>query len=119
MAFGKPPERRGIKVPPTVEDQLWKACVRIEEEAAESWHPKWGWILTEYEKLHKEMEEATKKSVILPPPLVQSIEDRSTKPVPVTETNKIGWLASRKEFKLEKYGPDVYKGMPFVSLTGV
>ncbi|XP_031333298.1 uncharacterized protein C20orf85 homolog [Photinus pyralis] len=119
MAFGKPPDVKALKVTPTVEDQLWKANVRCEEVASEAWKTKWGWILTEYGKLHEKMTEASKNSVTLRVIAKKLVENRSTKPVPVTESNKIGWLASRSEFKLEKYGPDVYKGMPFISLSGV
>ncbi|KAK5650784.1 hypothetical protein RI129_001813 [Pyrocoelia pectoralis] len=119
MAFGKPPEIKALKVTPTVEDQLWKANVRCEEIASEAWTTKWGWILTEYGKLREKLEEATRNSVTLPVAAKKLVENRSGKPIPVTETSKIGWLAARSEFKLEKYGPDVYKGMPFISLSGV
>lgn len=39
-------------------------------------------------------------------------DTRSIHPVPEEVNHDYGWLASKEEFRLEKYGPDVPKPMP-------
>lgn len=48
MAMGKATETKKFVIPIT-EDQLWRAHVKSEDNAAESWQAKWGWILKEYQ----------------------------------------------------------------------
>lgn len=62
----------------------------------------------------KRKEELNKVSADRPvSKMMSQLEDkRSLKPVPPTSNGIIGWLSSRKDFQLEKYGPDIMKCAP-------
>lgn len=39
---------------------------------------------------------------------------RTLKPVPQTTNGQYGWVLSKSDFKLDIYGPELYKPKPFL-----
>ncbi|KAK9512254.1 hypothetical protein O3M35_000722 [Rhynocoris fuscipes] len=81
----------------------WRAAVDGERKASLLWNEKWGWIVDEYRLTSEDLVnlrskrdyEATKKIV----------DSRTTFPFPVTTSQDYGWLSTKPEFKLDKFGP--------------
>lgn len=66
-----------------------------------------------FSDLSKKLSEVSKESTFLTKIKPKEAEDpRTIKPVPETINHQYGWIPSKEEFRLEKYGPDVHKTKP-------
>lgn len=73
------------------------------------WNKEWEWLVEEYKKLQDEMATITNKLDKDDPNFKKSTRDnRTIKPIPNSVNHEYGWLADKEEFRLQKYGPDVY-----------
>lgn len=59
--------------------------------------------------MKNKLEEAFPGSVLLS---AGKQDDRTIRPFPSTVNQEYGWICTKNEFRLEKYGPDVIKVMP-------
>ncbi|XP_039972373.1 uncharacterized protein C20orf85 homolog [Xiphias gladius] len=95
------------------QDEIWKAHVKVEKDAAEAWPNKWGFLTEVYKEY--ERESAKMKSVVsmeLPPHLAPQpatppekyIHVGPSPPVPQTTQALIGWRSGRSHLQLEKHG---------------
>lgn len=79
----------------------WKKA----ESCKQLWHQRWSWLLDERKKAIEESD-AIRQAATQELPDVQMKSEgpvKSLKPVPVTSTGVIGWLASKPECQLEIY----------------
>ena len=98
-------------------DGMWRHYVRAEDDSRKVWAENWGWIMEEYRCLQKKLQENSDKSEFLTRVLEEKKEDpRKLINFPETTNHEYGWVASQKEFKLEKYGPDLVKEHPLPDL---
>ncbi|GLV36201.1 hypothetical protein CBL_08693 [Carabus blaptoides fortunei] len=92
-------------------DQLHKTNCENEINAALKRNYLFGWLPEEYRKRKKELNQVSADWPVSE--MTSKLHDeRSLKPVPPTSNGVIGWLASKKDFQLEKYGPDIMKFPP-------
>ncbi|KAJ8956569.1 hypothetical protein NQ314_006695 [Rhamnusium bicolor] len=104
------------------EDEIWKLCVRSEDESDSIWKNNWGWILDVYNELTHKSDETTANSTYLASVTeeYQSKEDRrKLSKLPESTNHMYGWIAKDKEFKLNKYGPDKWEGLPLPTIYKV
>ncbi|XP_029669642.1 uncharacterized protein LOC115239312 [Formica exsecta] len=70
------------------------------------WFAKYEPLLKEYEKLqqglNKLYKERTAKDKVKDDAFIE--KERTCLPIPITTSGEYGWLASKPEFRLEKYG---------------
>lgn len=45
---------------------------------------------------------------------IEEPDPRTILPVPETVNHQYGWIPNKEEFRLQIYGPDVYKGLPLL-----
>ncbi|XP_057657939.1 uncharacterized protein LOC130894916 [Diorhabda carinulata] len=91
------------------DDLLWKAFINSEDGAEKIWRSKWGWQLDEYKSLQETMKEYTTKSQLLRRVFVEAEKDlRKLGKLPESTNHMYGYVAANPEFKLEKYGPEVF-----------
>jgi len=96
------------------QDQIWKDHVLHEQDAAKSWPANWNFLTTRFEDLMKDdMPKQERKKIQLPPHMTVKpatpISERvtvhpSTRDVPKTTSDMIGWRSTDKKLALEKYG---------------
>ncbi|XP_063907869.1 uncharacterized protein LOC135126012 [Zophobas morio] len=120
MAFGKSSDVKRIKNA-VLEDRMLRTHERATQRTNKLWKRKWGWVLDEYEELHRKLEEISKTSEFLNEVNKDTGEKdrRSIAPVPQTTNHQYGWIPSKPEFGLEKYGPDVDKPPPLPPNYGI
>ncbi|XP_023290285.1 uncharacterized protein LOC111674368 [Orussus abietinus] len=70
------------------------------------WLRKYKWLIEEYTNVEREMQELCDEKAIRMDRFKE--DERSCLPIPETTSGAYGWLASKPEFLLEKYGP--YRG---------
>ncbi|KAK2576676.1 hypothetical protein KPH14_005337 [Odynerus spinipes] len=68
------------------------------------WFQTYGPLLEEYENMKKEMTELCEKKHATIVDDSASKDKRSCLPKPETRNREYGWLATKSEFRLEKYG---------------
>ncbi|XP_050459240.1 uncharacterized protein LOC126855532 [Cataglyphis hispanica] len=70
------------------------------------WFAQYEPLLKEYEKLQQELnklyEERIAKDKVKEDAFIE--KERTCLPIPITTSGEYGWLASKAEFRLEKYG---------------
>ncbi|XP_063546851.1 uncharacterized protein LOC134754450 isoform X1 [Cydia strobilella] len=94
---------RSLKFDPNTEAFQMRAQWKKQDMCRKQWFQRWAWLLDERIQAQAEAEIA-KKEVEAALPHVASKEEtiKTLKPVPVTSTGTIGWLAS----KLIYFRPD-------------
>ncbi|XP_063373231.1 uncharacterized protein LOC134661192 isoform X2 [Cydia amplana] len=87
---------RASKFDPTTEAFQMRAQWKKQDMCRKQWFKRWAWLLDERIRAQTEAE-AVKKEVEAALPHVASKEEtiKTLKPVPVTSTGTIGWLASK------------------------
>ncbi|GJQ84902.1 hypothetical protein Trydic_g515 [Trypoxylus dichotomus] len=100
-------ERYTPGISPNIEVQLYRTYVQKEDINVREWPQKWGCILDEYKELYEKLGKITEKSFFISRKTPR--DPRSAAPLPNSVNHEYGWLASKPEFKLEIYGPDVVK----------
>ncbi|XP_063373230.1 uncharacterized protein LOC134661192 isoform X1 [Cydia amplana] len=95
---------RASKFDPTTEAFQMRAQWKKQDMCRKQWFKRWAWLLDERIRAQTEAE-AVKKEVEAALPHVASKEEtiKTLKPVPVTSTGTIGWLASKPDCQLEIY----------------
>lgn len=93
--------------------QNWKANIKSEDNARESWRKKFSWIQDEYKELKTELEELRQRRPKAEH-ISKSKDSRTVRPFPSTTAGDVGWLSSRPEFLLDVLGPYPYtrKALP-------
>ncbi|CAH1160053.1 unnamed protein product [Phaedon cochleariae] len=101
-------------------DEMWKVFIRSEDDSGKIWKYNWGWILQEYEDLKKKMDEKTATSELLKRVTKKrEDDDRKLGTFPQTFNHRYGWIAEKKDFQLEIYGPDFFKPIPLPDIYKV
>ncbi|XP_073983073.1 uncharacterized protein [Rhodnius prolixus] len=84
----------------------WADAIERERKGAILWNEKWGWIVDEYRSSVDELIDLRSKREYVEPK--KHVDERTVLPFPVTTASEVGWLSSRPEFQLEKFGPYPY-----------
>ncbi|XP_068620367.1 uncharacterized protein [Battus philenor] len=80
----------------------WKKA----EICRKQWHERWAWLLEERRQALLEAEAIREEAAHALPQVLGKLESKkSLKPVPVTSTGFIGWLAAKPDSQLEIYTP--------------
>lgn len=100
----------GKHVVPNIELKQLRTFYEKCDNVALKWTKDWQWLVDEYGELHRKMLNISEKLDKDDPSAKKILRDnRSTKPIPDSVNHEYGWIAGMEEFKLQKYGPDVYK----------
>ncbi|KAK9708633.1 hypothetical protein QE152_g27089 [Popillia japonica] len=91
-------------ISPNIESELFKLFVRKGDIHTRNWPQKWDWLLKEYAGLRDKTRKITERSILIPQ---KSATDPRRIAIPSSTNGYYGWLCTRPEFQLEKYGPDV------------
>ncbi|KAI5641406.1 normal lung function maintenance, low in lung cancer 1 protein domain-containing protein [Phthorimaea operculella] len=95
---------RVTKYDPNTEAFQMRAQWKKTDICRKMWNERWDWLLDERNKAYQEAQqirEAHKEALPQPKPKLETT--KSLKPVPVTSTGFVGWLASKPECQLEIY----------------
>ncbi|KAF6206257.1 hypothetical protein GE061_017486 [Apolygus lucorum] len=86
----------------------WTAACEREIEARFNWNDKWGWMSGVMAETIDKLKELREKQIAR----IQERETSSKKalvknprPLPNSVNHEYGWLASRKEYQIERFGP--------------
>ncbi|XP_049885968.1 uncharacterized protein LOC126380537 [Pectinophora gossypiella] len=93
------------------------------------WHERWSWLLEERAKAIEEADQIRQANTkLFLKPITKIETTKCLKPVPLTSTGFVGWLASKPECKLEIYTswlnkpvlklPDAWDYKDYVSASG-
>ncbi|KAF7281223.1 uncharacterized protein LOC143204948 [Rhynchophorus ferrugineus] len=94
-------------------DEMWKSLIRSEDASEKQWRNNWGWIMDEYDCLHKSLKEKSEESEYLTHVLTEKKESRAQiHNFPNTTNHMYGWIAAHKELQLDKYGSDIFRAKP-------
>ncbi|XP_041986768.1 uncharacterized protein LOC121738640 isoform X2 [Aricia agestis] len=98
-------ETGAIKYDPNQEIVQMRAQWKKADNCKKQWVERWSWFLDEQRELQSEMNKIEQElGATLP---VRETEEKpkkpSLKPVPVTSTGVIGWLAAKPDCNLETY----------------
>ncbi|CAH0703374.1 unnamed protein product [Spodoptera exigua] len=98
-------EHKVVKYDPNTEAFQMRAQWKKQENCRQQWFERWSWLLEERKQalaqadaIRQEASAATRSQIAIKPD-----EGKSLKPVPLTSTGVIGWLASRPDCRLEIY----------------
>ncbi|KAJ8676667.1 hypothetical protein QAD02_012454 [Eretmocerus hayati] len=81
-------------------------CKRIQLK----WLRDYQWLCDKYRELGKKLDELCNEDQVEEKKSLPALKDkRSCLPLPQTNNQNFGWLASKPEFKLEKYGSSIVK----------
>ncbi|XP_063634289.1 uncharacterized protein LOC134804903 [Cydia splendana] len=95
---------RAIKFDPNTEAFQMRAQWKKQDMCRKEWFKRWAWLLDERIQAQAEAEAAIKEVEAALPHVASKEETFKTlKPVPVTSTGTIGWLASKPDCQLEIY----------------
>lgn len=79
------------------------------DNIAYKWGKEWQWLVDEYAKLSEKLTVMSNKMDVNDPSKNKKITDsRTIRAIPESVNHEYGWLIVKEEFRLEKYGPDVY-----------
>ncbi|XP_029176991.1 uncharacterized protein LOC114945081 [Nylanderia fulva] len=82
------------------------------------WFSKYELLLKEYENLQQELIKLHKEKIVKIKDDVAIEKERTCLPIPITTSGEYGWLASKPEFRLEKYGSCIVNyPAPFKDIT--
>ncbi|CAH0577993.1 unnamed protein product [Chrysodeixis includens] len=97
-------EGKTLKFDPNTEAFQMRAQLKKAENCRKQWFERWSWLLDErQDALDKANDIRREAAEALPQVAIKSEDTKSLKPVPVTSTGFIGWLASRPDCQLEIY----------------
>ncbi|XP_026734019.1 uncharacterized protein LOC113498240 [Trichoplusia ni] len=103
-------EGKHLKFDPNTEAFQMRAQLKKMENCRKQWFERWSWLLEEsQEALDKANAIRREAAANLPQVAVKAEDTKSLKPVPITSTGVIGWLASRPDCQLEIYSSWMYK----------
>ncbi|XP_045532047.1 uncharacterized protein LOC123719008 [Pieris brassicae] len=93
-----------IKYDPNTEAFQMRAQWKKVDICRKQWFDQWSWLLDERKQTLQESE-AIRQAVsdALPHAVTKSETTKSLKPVPITSTGVIGWLAAKPDCQLEIY----------------
>ncbi|XP_063394209.1 uncharacterized protein LOC134679250 [Cydia fagiglandana] len=95
---------RAMKFDPNTEAFQMRAQWKKQDMCRKEWFKRWAWLLDERIQAQAETEAAIKEVAAALPHVAPKEETFKTlKPVPVTSTGTIGWLASKPDCQLEIY----------------
>ncbi|XP_047041256.1 uncharacterized protein LOC124645482 [Helicoverpa zea] len=104
-------EQRALKFDANTEAFQMRAQWKKQDICKQQWAERWSWLLDEWkdvaaqsEAIRQEASAVTRSQVT-----VKTDEVKSLKPVPVTSTGFIGWLARRPDCALEIYSSWIFK----------
>ncbi|XP_041639882.1 uncharacterized protein C20orf85 homolog [Cheilinus undulatus] len=94
------------------QDEIWKAHVKMEKDAANIWPNKWGFLTEAYKEYERESFKLKEEAREELPCQLTSPETTADKhhqvgpspPVPQTTQALIGWRSAQPHLQLEKYG---------------
>ncbi|XP_029136887.1 ciliary microtubule inner protein 1 [Labrus bergylta] len=94
------------------QDEIWKAHVKMEKDAANVWPNKWGFLTETYKEYESEsvkLKEGGREELLhhLKPPVTTQEKDNKVGPsptVPRTTQALIGWRSAHPDLQLEKFG---------------
>ncbi|XP_034388255.1 uncharacterized protein C20orf85 homolog [Cyclopterus lumpus] len=95
-------------------DEIWKAHLKVEKEAAKVWPNKWGFLTEVYMECEREsvkLKEAVRAKhphhhlAARPPTPEKNIHLGPPPPIPQTSQALIGWRTGYSHLQLEKYAP--------------
>ncbi|XP_013179316.1 PREDICTED: uncharacterized protein LOC106126299 [Papilio xuthus] len=94
------------KFDPNTEAFQMRAQWKKAEACSKQWAELWSWLLDEQSRALKESKAIREEAAAeLPRAIGKAETKKSLKPVPVTSTGFIGWIASKPDCQLEIYTP--------------
>ncbi|KAF9799168.1 hypothetical protein SFRURICE_006428 [Spodoptera frugiperda] len=98
-------EHKAVKYDPNTEAFQMRAQWKKQDNCRQQWFERWSWLLDERKQALAEAEAIRQEaSSVTRSQVTMKIDDgKSLKPVPLTSTGVIGWLASRPDCRLEIY----------------
>ncbi|XP_045489928.1 uncharacterized protein LOC110999280 [Pieris rapae] len=93
-----------IKYDPNTEAFQMRAQWKKVDICRKQWFDQWSWLLDERKQTLQELEAIRQEvSDALPRAVTKAETTKSLKPVPITSTGVIGWLAAKPDCQLEIY----------------
>ncbi|CAF4745644.1 unnamed protein product [Pieris macdunnoughi] len=93
-----------IKYDPNTEAFQMRAQWKKVDICRKQWFDQWSWLLDERKQTLQESEAIRQEvSDALPHAVTKAETTKSLKPVPITSTGVIGWLAAKPDCQLEIY----------------
>ncbi|XP_047525038.1 uncharacterized protein LOC125062865 [Pieris napi] len=93
-----------IKYDPNTEAFQMRAQWKKVDICRKQWFDQWSWLLDERKQTLQESEAIRQEvSDALPRAVTKAETTKSLKPVPITSTGVIGWLAAKPDCQLEIY----------------
>ncbi|XP_045785017.1 uncharacterized protein LOC123880762 [Maniola jurtina] len=89
---------------PNTEAFQMRAQWKKVENCKMQWAERWSWLLDERKIAQREADAVRQETAaVLPHVMGKSESQKSLKPVPITSTGIIGWLAAKPDCQLEIY----------------
>ncbi|XP_039763326.1 uncharacterized protein LOC120636096 [Pararge aegeria] len=93
-----------VRYDPNTEAFQMRAQWKKVENCKMQWAERWAWLLDEGKQAKSEADAIHQETAaVLPRVVGKSESQKSLKPVPITSTGIIGWLAAKPDCQLEIY----------------